>query len=76
MDIVSAIIVYILLWWWVFFMTLPFGATPPKIIGTGHASSAPAQPHIGKKICFTTLIAAILFIIVYALITSSLFSFR
>lgn len=76
MDIVSSLVVYILLWWWVFFMTLPFGARPPEEIEQGHANSAPKNPRIWTKMAITTVIAAILFVIVAQIITSGIFSFR
>ena len=76
MDIVSSIVVYILLWWWVFLMVLPFGSAPPEIPEKGHATSAPANPAMLKKIIATTIISAILFIIVKLAIESEIFAFR
>ena len=74
MDIVSGIVVYVLLWWWVFLMSLPFGVKAPKNIETGHATSAPERPMIWRKIAVTTIIAAILFTIVYWVIDSGTIS--
>ena len=74
MDIVSGIVVYILLWWWVFLMTLPFGVKAPKNIEAGHATSAPERPLIWRKVGAATIIAAILFIIVYWVIDSGTIS--
>ena len=74
MDIVSGIVVYILLWWWVFLMTLPFGVKAPKNIEAGHATSAPERPLIWRKVGVVTIIAAILFIIVYWVIDSGTIS--
>ena len=76
MDIVSGVVVYILLWWWVLFMVLPFGATAPQKVEKGHATSAPARPRMALKIFITTSLSAILFIIVYFIIASGIFSFR
>lgn len=76
MDIVSALVVYILLWWWVFFMVLPFGNRPAETPEPGHATSAPAKPRLRLKMGITTLIAALLFAIVWWIITSGLISFR
>ncbi len=64
MDIVSGVVVYILLWWWVLFM------------GEGHATSAPAKPRMALKLAITTGLSAVLFIIVYFIIASGIFSFR
>ncbi|MEL0293176.1 MAG: DUF1467 family protein [Alphaproteobacteria bacterium] len=76
MDFVSGLVVYILLWWWVFLMSLPFGARPPEEPGRGHATSAPARPMLWRKALVTTLVAAVLFVIVYLIIDSGVISFR
>ena len=74
MDIVSGVVVYILLWWWVFLMTLPFGVKSPETIETGHATSAPERPLIWRKVAVATIIAAILFSIVFMVIDSGIIS--
>ena len=76
MDIVSSLVVYILLWWWVLFMVLPFGANTPEKVEKGHATSAPARPRMVLKLVITTGLSGILFIIVYFIIASGIFSFR
>ena len=76
MDIVSAVVVYLLLWWWAFFMVLPFGNKAPDDVPVGHATSAPETPRMLRKIIITTLLSAVLFVIVYAVITSGIFTFR
>jgi predicted secreted protein len=74
MDIVSGVVVYVLLWWWVFLMTLPFGVKSPETIETGHATSAPERPLIWRKVGVATIIAAILFSIVFMVIDSGIIS--
>ncbi|MDB2390061.1 DUF1467 family protein [Alphaproteobacteria bacterium] len=74
MDFVSGVVVYILLWWWVFLMTLPFGVKSPKNIEMGHATSAPERPLIWRKVGVATIIAAILFSIVFMVIDSGFIS--
>ena len=74
MGLVSGLVVYILLWWWVFLMTLPFGAKTPDTVETGHATSAPAKPMLWRKAAITTVIAGILFTIVYWVIVSEIIS--
>ena len=76
MDIVSGVVVYVLLWWWVLFMVLPFGAKAPEQVEEGHATSAPAKPRMMLKLVITTALSAILFIFVYLIIASDIFSFR
>ena len=70
MSFVSGLVVYILLWWWVFLMTLPFGVKAPDTGETGHATSAPAKPMLWRKAGVTTVIAAVLFALVYWVIVS------
>ena len=74
MGLVSGLVVYILIWWWVFLMTLPFGAEAPDTIETGHATSAPAKPMLWRKAMITTVIAGILFGIVFWVIMSEIIS--
>ena len=74
MDFVSGLVVYILLWWWVFLMSLPFGFRPAAEIEQGHATSAPAKPMLWRKAMIATMIASILFAIVFWVINSGLLS--
>jgi predicted secreted protein len=74
MDFVSGVVVYILLWWWVFLMTLPFGAKSPDVVETGHATSAPEKPMLWRKVGITTVVAWVLFGIVYWVIASEFIS--
>ena len=74
MGLVSGLVVYILLWWWVFLMTLPIGAKAPDAIETGHATSAPAKPMLWRKAAVSTVVAGILFTIVYWVIVSGIIS--
>ena len=53
-------------------MTLPFGAKAPDAVETGHATSAPAKPMLWWKAGITTVIAGILFAIVYWIIVSEI----
>ena len=53
-------------------MALPFGSAPPKNPVFGHASSAPDNPGIVKKIIATTLISVFAFIIVKLVIESEI----
>lgn len=76
MELVSGIVVYILLWWWVLFMVLPFGAKAPETIEKGHAPSAPEKPRLLKKMLITSVIAAVLWFGVDAIISSGIFTFR
>lgn len=74
MDFVSGTVVFILLWWWVFLMSLPFGIKTPNVIETGHATSAPEKPMLQRKVLVSTIIASILFSLVFWIIDSGLVS--
>ena len=76
MNVFTGILVYVLIWWIVLFMVLPWGARPPEEPETGHAPSAPERPMLWRKALATTMIAAILWVGAYYLITSELLQFR
>ncbi|HEY9568738.1 MAG TPA: DUF1467 family protein [Thalassobaculum sp.] len=78
MDIVSAVVVYVLLWWFGFFLALPIGVQVPdeSEVGRGHARSAPRRPYLLRKMLAATLIAAVLWIVVYLLVSGDFYSFR
>jgi predicted secreted protein len=76
MDILTAIIVYLLIWWTLIFTVLPYGNAPDKVIESGNASSAPANPRIKKKFLVTTLLSFVLWAIIIAIIHYSNFSFH
>jgi predicted secreted protein len=59
------IIVYILLWWTVVFCVLPYGNKPSEIVTTGEAPSAPHNPRIKQKFIITTIVASILWLLIY-----------
>jgi predicted secreted protein len=78
MGWVSGIAVYIVIWWLVIFMVLPWGVHPIEQgdVEKGHAASAPLRPRMRRKVAITTAIAAVLWLITYAIIESNVISFR
>lgn len=76
MGWVSGILVYAVSWWIVLLMVLPWGATPPDHVEPGHATSAPARPRLLLKFTVTTVIAAVIWLIVFVLVEANVFSFR
>jgi len=68
MDLVSGFVVYLLLWWWIFLMSLPFGVRAVDSPKAGHATSAPARPMLRRKMVAATVIAALLFVLIYMVI--------
>lgn len=76
MNIVSAIVVYVITWWVVLFMVLPWGVKPPEEVEEGHATSAPDRPRLLLKFGITTAVSAVIWLIIYVLVISDVFSFR
>lgn len=74
MGWVTGILVYAVIWWVVFFMLLPFGVRAQNEsedgIVPGSEESAPVAPRIGRKAMWCTVLSAIVWAIVYWLITS------
>lgn len=65
-----------ILWWTVLFAVLPWGVRIPQNPEPGHATSAPDRPLLWRKAAITSVIAAVLWLIAYALIESDLLPLR
>ena len=76
----STFLVFVVVWWLVFFMSLPIGARSyheaGKSVNTGNVESAPMSPRIWLKACVSTVIAALLTVVVYLIVDSGVISFR
>ena len=81
MAIASAVVVYIILWWLVLFAVLPWGVhrhgeagvpdrAGPRRGEAGWDPGAPSNPNLWRKALWTTVIAAVLWCGVYAVIES------
>lgn len=61
----SALALYLLFWVFCLFLVLPMGVRTVEEeggrVGAGHAPSAPANPRMGRKLLWTTLLSALLF---------------
>jgi predicted secreted protein len=78
MSLPVAIGTYFIVWWLVLFTVLPIGVRAPgedDEVTPGHADGAPVQPYLLRKFLATTIISAVIFAIVYAVITYRLISF-
>ncbi len=76
MGLVTGIVVYVIIWWLVLLAVLPWGVRVPEETDKGFATSAPANPRLWLKAGVTSVIAAVLWAVVYAVIESGLISFR
>ena len=69
MSITFGLALYFIIWWTVLFAVLPLGMRTQEEAGDvvpGTPGSAPAQPHFRRIFLTTTLAAAIVFAIVWA----------
>ncbi len=72
MSIAFAAAIYLIIWWTVLFAMLPIGVRTSEEAGEtavpGSADSAPHKPHLLAKALATTVVASIVFAIVYVII--------
>ena len=64
MSIVTVIAIYFIIWWLVLFAVLPWGVRSQSESGElapGTDPGAPAVPRLGRKLLWTTVIAAMVF---------------
>jgi predicted secreted protein len=72
----TGIAVYVLIWFVSLFTVLPIGANRSANPAPGTPESAPDNPRLLFKFALTTVIAAVLWLILYAAIRADLISFR
>jgi predicted secreted protein len=72
MSLATAFAIYFIIWWVVLFAVLPWGVRSQHEDGTiipGSDPGAPAIPRLRRKLVWTTIVAAIVFAIWYAVYT-------
>ena len=74
MNPVTGIVVYIVIWWVVLFMVLPWGVSRTENPEAGHDHGAPARPMLVRKVLATSVISAVLFAGILALVSSGVVS--
>jgi predicted secreted protein len=77
MDNVMAAAIYVFIWWITLFAVLPFGVRTQDeegLVVPGTPGSAPAKPRILRIFVINTLVSAVVFAIVYAIIEFKLIS--
>jgi predicted secreted protein len=78
MGIFTCIAVYLTIWWTVLFAVLPLGVTTHAEAGIdkgdGGDPGAPVDPKLKKKFITTSWISAIVFAVIWSLITFHLVS--
>ena len=78
MTWVTGLAVYVVLWWLVIFMVLPWGNRPidAEDVAKGHAPSAPKKPRLLIKMAATTVIAGVIWAVVYVITEAGWIGFR
>jgi predicted secreted protein len=72
MNVTFAIAIYIVVWWTTLFMVLPFGVRTQEEAGEivpGTPESAPARTRILRIMGINTVVATIVFAIIYLALT-------
>jgi len=74
----TGVAIYFVIWWIVIFMVLPWGvhAVSPEDVAKGHAPGAPRKANMPRKLLATTVLAAVIWAIIYAVIEWGGLSFR
>jgi predicted secreted protein len=75
MGWVSGPVVYILIWWIALFMVLPWGNAPVENPVVGHATSAPMKPRLVRKFIVTTVLAAVIWLLVLGVMKAHIVDF-
>ncbi len=75
MGVVSGILVYLVVWWTALFMVLPWGVRQPNEPEVGIVG-APVNPNMKIKIIATTILAAIIWIIIQLMFYFDVVDFR
>ncbi len=71
MSLAFGLAIYFIIWWIVLFAMLPFGVRTTEEVGEkpspGNADSAPHRPRLLPKMLATTVVSAVVFAGVYAI---------
>jgi predicted secreted protein len=77
MDWFTGCVLYVLIWWISLFAVLPWGvrpqSAPDRLTGW---RGAPEHPHLRRTVLATTLVACVIWLGAYWLISSPYLSFR
>ena len=77
MPIVTGIALYFVIWWIALFAVLPLGTRP--VADADRQSGwrgAPEKPQMLRKVLITTMVAAVIWAVIYLVIVSGWVSFR
>jgi predicted secreted protein len=74
----TGLAVYFVVWWIVIFMVLPWGVETidKEDVAKGHSPSAPKRPMMFRKLAATTVLATVVWAVIYAVVEWGGLSFR
>jgi predicted secreted protein len=75
MPVSTALAIFFLIWWVVLFAVLPWGVRSQGEggeVAPGTDPGAPAVPHLGRKLVWTTLVSLVIFAACYVVYTDRL----
>ncbi len=75
MDWLSGIFVFLIIWWTALFTVLPLWVRRHDGEVQGADPGAPQHPHLLRKAVTTTLVSAVIWLIIYVLIEIEIISF-
>ena len=79
MTLATGIAVYFIVWWVSLFVVLPFGVRNAHEMGEaveqGNETGAPVSPMLLKKVLATTVLAGVLFMLIWGQMTYSWINF-
>jgi predicted secreted protein len=70
------IAMYVVIWWLAIFAVLPWGVRPAEKGDLGAGAGAPANPRLWLKVGITSIVAAVLWLVMYAIIRSGFVDLR
>jgi predicted secreted protein len=79
MSTTTAIAIYFIIWWLALFVVLPWGARSQHEAGDispGTEPGAPALPRIAAKLLWTTVVASLVFSLLYVVYVYRLVTFE
>lgn len=75
MNFANGLVVFFITWWVAIFMVLPFGVRHPAVQDKGIMAGTPMQPNMKRVVFRTTILATIIWLIIYALVSTDVISF-
>ena len=75
-EFLKGFLVYMIIWWIVIFTILPIGIKKQDEVMKGHAEGAPKNPLILKKFIITSIIAFIIWLVVFYIIKEGIFAYQ